>query len=201
MELRVGNQPQLIGAAGVAGDQLRVGQVVPPHVQPAAVRHRDGRHVRPVLRSAVEPVRSADRQRHEERRGAGQCHETGRRESAHPDHRGGVAQKPRPAAGELAGVPPRGELPPLRPADAHQLQALPRPRQSDVPGRHAERRSPEQPLALLDRLPPPLHGTQAPAGAPGADGPEPPPSRVERQPPAYREALDDRVLTERRVGP
>jgi hypothetical protein len=76
---------------------------------------------------------------------------------------------------------------------AHQLQPLAQLREADVVGGDAHARGAEEPLALLDGLPPFLDRREVPPLARAADHPEPSLARVERHAAADRELLEHLV--------
>ena len=91
------------------------------------------------------------------------------------------------AAIESRSVPPRGELRTQRRPDAHQLETIGEPRQTDVVGRHPKRGGAKATLALIDRVQALVEWGKIPPPTSLAYDPETALVRVERESAANRE--------------
>jgi hypothetical protein len=142
-----------------------------------------------IQRRAHEPLR--DRSNSDHRQAA-----RGEREAP---GRGGERcppRRPKPSRAKPLAVAPRRELGAQRLPDANEVEPLSQGGEADVVGGNAQRRSPECPFALLDRLPALLDRREVPVATLCAHRPQPPSGRIERQPSADGKVLDDVVRAE-----
>lgn len=105
-----------------------------------------------------------------------------------------------PPTPKLIAVAPGRELRPQRRPDAHELRPVRHAREPDIIGRRAQPRAAEQPLGLLDRLPPLFLRRQVPPLAPAAHHPQAALGCVVGEPAPNREVLHRFVPAEVRVA-